>query len=211
VNGEEVHNLTLLGKIVKANDSSTSLMYTIDDGTGTCEVKIWVDADDADGQNQNKAEWKVGAYVRVYGHLRAFQGQRGVIAFNMRPVTDFNEITYHFLEVVYCNSHNASRAATAGAAPATAAMGGDSAYAAPSAGAPAAAMPAAGGSANDQVFAIFNGPQGHGESGVRVDDVVTQLNGRFTEAQVRESVEHLVNEGHLYSTIDDDHFKSTLL
>jgi replication factor A2 len=40
---------------------------------------------------------------------------------------------------------------------------------------------------------------------------VTQLNGRFTEAQVRESVEHLVNEGHLYSTIDDDHFKSTLL
>ena len=110
MNGEEVHNLTLLGKIVKANDSSTSLMYTIDDGTGTCEVKIWVDADDADGQNQNKAEWKVGAYVRVYGHLRAFQGQRGVIAFNMRPVTDFNEITYHFLEVVYCNSHNASRA-----------------------------------------------------------------------------------------------------
>jgi replication factor A2 len=72
-------------------------------------------------------------------------------------------------------------------------------------------MPAAGGSANNQVFAIFNGPQGHGESGVRVDDVVTQLNGRFTEAQVRESVEHLVNEGHLYSTIDDDHFKSTLL
>jgi replication factor A2 len=61
------------------------------------------------------------------------------------------------------------------------------------------------------VFAIFNGPQGHGESGVHVDDVVTQLNGRFTEAQVRESVEHLVNEGHLYSTIDDDHFKSTLL
>ena len=34
MNGEEVHNLTLLGKIVKANDSSTSLVYTIDDGTG---------------------------------------------------------------------------------------------------------------------------------------------------------------------------------
>jgi hypothetical protein len=45
VNGEEVHNLTLLGKIVKANDSSTSLVYTIDDGTGTVEVKMWVDAE----------------------------------------------------------------------------------------------------------------------------------------------------------------------
>ena len=31
VNGEEVHNLTLLGKIVSANDSSTSQVYTIDD------------------------------------------------------------------------------------------------------------------------------------------------------------------------------------
>ena len=86
-----------------------------------------------------------------------------MIAFNLRPVTDFNEITYHFLEVVYCNAHNASRAATARAAPADRRAGpADTAYAAPSAGAPAAAMPAAGGSANDQVFAIFNGPQGHG-------------------------------------------------
>jgi replication factor A2 len=62
--------------------------------------------EDADGQAANRAEWKLGSYVRVYGHLRAFQGQRGVIAFNMRPVTDFNEITYHFLEVIYCNAHN---------------------------------------------------------------------------------------------------------
>jgi replication factor A2 len=47
--------------------------------------------------------------------------------------------------------------------------------------------------------------------GVHVNEVVQQLNGRFSEPQVREAVEHLVNEGHLYSTIDDDHFKSTLL
>ena len=46
---------------------------------------------------------------------------------------------------------------------------------------------------------------------MKIDVVVQQLNGRFTEAQVREAVEHLVNEGHLYSTIDDDHFKSTNL
>ena len=30
-----------------------------------------------------------------------------------------------------------------------------------------------------------------------------------TEGQVRSVVEALVNEGHLYSTIDDDHFKAT--
>ena len=29
------------------------------------------------------------------------------------------------------------------------------------------------------------------------------------EAQVRSIVQELVDDGHLYSTIDDDHFKST--
>ena len=40
----------------------------------------------------------MGQYVRVYtGHVRVFKGVRSVIAFNLRPVTDFNEVTYHFL------------------------------------------------------------------------------------------------------------------
>ena len=84
------------------------------------------------------------------------------------------------------------------------------AYAAPSS-APAAAVNAAGGSCVDQAKAIFEGPDGRRDEGVKIDVVAQQLNGRFTEAQVREAVEHLVNEGHLYSTIDDDHFKSTNL
>ena len=64
---------------------------------------------------------------------------------------------------------------------------------------------------HDQAKAIFEGPDGRRDEGVKIDVVAQQLNGRFTEAQVREAVEHLVNEGHLYSTIDDDHFKSTNL
>ena len=73
------------------------------------------------------------------------------------------------------------------------------------------AAPAAGGSCSDDVFSIFNGPQGQDPNGVNIADVVAALNGRFTDAQVREAVESLVNDGHLYSTIDDAHFRSTLL
>lgn len=224
VNGEEVHNLTLLGKVVSSTDSATSLIYTINDGTGTTEVKMWIDQEDADSHAQIKSDCRVGQYVRVYGHLRSFQGSRSVIAFNIRPVTDFNEITFHFLEVVYCNAHNASKAhaasAAAGAAPTDSYAAGTAAntygggaYAPPT----AAATPgqaggvASGGSCQDQVQAIFNGPQGSSDQGIHVNDVVQQLNGRFTNQQVRDAVEHLVNEGHLYSTIDDDHFKSTMM
>jgi hypothetical protein len=51
----------------------------------------------------NGAVGGVGSYVRVYGNLRSFQGKTNVVAFSVRPVTDFNEVTYHSLEV----SHHA--------------------------------------------------------------------------------------------------------
>jgi hypothetical protein len=40
---------------------------------------------------QRKAECRVGVYVRVHGHMREFNGERGIIAFSIRPVTDYNE------------------------------------------------------------------------------------------------------------------------
>ena len=211
VNGEEVHNITLLGKVIEATDTATNQVYTLDDGTGTVVVKQWVDADDADAASKKDAV-TVGKYARVYGHVKQFGSDPSVVAFSVRPVEDHNEVTYHFLEAVYCNSHNASRADAKPAAPGAgdAAAAAGTAYAAPSS-APAAAVNAAGGSCVDQAKAIFEGPDGRRDEGVKIDVVAQQLNGRFTEAQVREAVEHLVNEGHLYSTIDDDHFKSTNL
>ena len=202
VNGEEVHNITLLGKIIEASDTATNQVYTLDDGTGTVIVKQWVDADDADASSR-KDELVVGKYARVYGHVKQFGSDTSVVAFSVRPVQDHNEVTYHFLEAVYCNSHNAQRADAKSAA--------GTAYAAPSSAPASAPAVDPGGSCVDQAKAIFEGPDGRRDEGVKIDVVVQQLNGRFTEAQVREAVEHLVNEGHLYSTIDDDHFKSTNL
>jgi replication factor A2 len=204
-----VHNLTLLGKIVGVKVEATKQEYTIDDGTGVVNVKLWLDAEDASVAGGSV---EVGQYVRVYGHIRVFQGTRSVIAFNLRPVTDFNEITYHFLEVVYCNSHNGVRAAAAPKDAAAAAQGpaGDNAFAAPGATL-AVAAGAAGGSCLDSVNAIFNGPLGGDANGVNVQTAIAALNGRFNDEQVRQAVESLVNDGHLYSTIDDAHFRSTLL
>ena len=42
-----------------------------------------------------------GMYVRVVGHLRSFNKQRNMMAFHVRPVEDFNEISHHLSEVIY--------------------------------------------------------------------------------------------------------------
>jgi hypothetical protein len=38
--------------------------------------------------------------VRVFGTIRMFQGAKSVVAYSIRPVVDFNEVTFHFLEVI---------------------------------------------------------------------------------------------------------------
>lgn len=40
-------------------------------------------------------------------------------------------------------------------------------------------------------------------------DLIHRIRGIATEDQVREQLDLLVNEGYLYTTIDDDHFKAT--
>ena len=40
--------------------------------------------------------------MRIVGHLKSFkENSRSLIAFYLTPVTDFNEITYHMLDVIH--------------------------------------------------------------------------------------------------------------
>lgn len=224
IDGVDVHNVTVVGKIVSATEQSTCLIYKIDDGTGKVEVRFWIDSDDSELLNRNKAEWQVGTYVRVTGQLRTFQGQRNIVAFQIRPVTDFNEVTYHLLEVVYAHLHRTNGMKATGA-PAAAGMPGSGAAGmvpgmttpGPAAKPSIPAMGAGGigmGSGMDpcqqMVLSVFNSEYARSRDiGVGFDELCQNLNGQFTPAQIRQAVDFLVNDGHVYSTIDENHFKST--
>lgn len=215
--------LTLVGKILDASEHASSTVLRVDDGTGIVSIKYWGDADDegaADGAGGDgaaavrRAAWQPGAYVRVHGNLRAFDGARSLVAFNVRPVSDHNEITYHLAQCMFQHAHLAkTHGGGAGSATAIAATAGGAAAA------PAAAVKAddAGGDPNAvgadgltgaqreakaQVAALGGGPQG-----AAVDDVVAALAGRFAEPLVRDAVGFLLEEGHLYSTVDENHVK----
>ena len=47
-----------------------------------------------------------GTYVRVYGHLRQWQKSLNVVAFRIKPIEAFDEVTYHNLEVIRVHLHN---------------------------------------------------------------------------------------------------------
>ena len=45
--------------------------------------------------------YRENSYVRVYGHMKSLQDKKCLVAFKIAPVKDFNEITYHMLDVIH--------------------------------------------------------------------------------------------------------------
>lgn len=232
VDGVDVNNVTLIGMVFNKEEKATDVSFLLDDGTGRVEVKRWIDGQDTH-ESMEMVTIQNGAYVRVHGHLRSFQGKRNVVAFSVRSVTDFNEITFHFLECIYVHLYHVKSTGTQ-VAPGLAnasAFGGSKPMQGPTNtsnyGAPASTgaglagnynqyMPsntvADGGSMNEcqkRVHAVFEEPANLKiEAGLHVDEVARRVVG-FSKKQVRDAIEFLVNEGLIYSTIDDDHYKST--
>ena len=65
------------------------------------------------------------------------------------------------------------------------------------------------GAAQETVMAYFTS-YAQTDIGCTIADCVNAMAPQgVTDAQVRTAVENLVNEGHLYSTIDDEHYKAT--
>jgi replication factor A2 len=196
--------ITLVGKIASIQDSATVVVLTLDDGTGRCPVKFFPGSEEDEYEKQKRAEWRIGAYVRVHGHLGNMGTSQAVIAFAIRPIAEHNEVTFHFLQAIFQRAHLAQGAANSPAAPAqTAGLGG---Y-----GVPAAAyVPAGGGAAGNAVFQevqnIFQ--EEPSEVGLTAEQVMSRTGGRLSAAAVQAAIRHLVDEGTLYSTIDEHHWKA---
>jgi replication factor A2 len=95
--------ITFVGQIRNVSTQTTNITYKVDDGTGTVEVKQWIDSDTSNSdqggiEDINKSKLVENAYCRVWGKLKAFNNKRHVGAHVIRPITDYNEVNYHLLE-----------------------------------------------------------------------------------------------------------------
>ena len=100
----EISQISFVGQIRNISTQTTNVTYKLDDGTGTIEVKQWIDADatsmDVDGTT-SKPKLIENEWARVWGRLKAFNNKRHVGAHVIRPIADKMEIQYHLLESTY--------------------------------------------------------------------------------------------------------------
>ncbi|XP_013876696.1 replication protein A 32 kDa subunit [Austrofundulus limnaeus] len=202
----EVSQVTIVGIIRTTDKSMTNIQYKVDDMTGApMDVKQWVDTEDP---SVDSALLPPGAYVKVSGNLRSFQNHRSIVAFSVRPLEDMNEITSHMLEVVQAHMDLSKPQST------TVAVGGTSSNQSPMSRSTSAVT------AGNNPSAIFNGlsatqnqvlslirscldPQG-----ISIQEIKQRFGG-ISLTVIKQAVEFLSNEGHIFSTIDEDHYRST--
>lgn len=192
-----------MGKVSNVKEDQVTFNMTLDDGTGCIAVKMFINNDgNEDLERQQRAELVNGIYVRVFGHIHQYMNDSQINAFSIRPITDHNEVTYHLSQVIFQHLH-----LTKGSA-------GQPQQAMPAAVNPTAPAPTGmpGGMApvDTEVLNIFNTADTSSDTGLTVADIITHSNNRFDHGTVMASINRLVDEGHLYSTIDDAHWKSCL-
>jgi len=209
IDGKDVSQVTVVGQILRVAEQATNLNIQLDDGTGKIDVRIWVETEDNEYLHQKKTEWREGVYVRVIGNLRAFNSNRSLVAFRIRPITDFNELTFHLLEVIYVHLYNTRGPLhhTGGSA-----VGfNNSNTNVNNANMQNSFLPSqAQGDFNALQSAILEltGPSA-GQAGVNIAVLTQKLSQLGSPQDIKTAIEFLTDEGHLYTTLDDHTYKST--
>ena len=212
VDGKKVGLVTMVGVVRNIESKTTKVTYRIQDHTGAIDCAEWIDSDDGEAKELGVRE---GQYVRIFGQLKTFENVSSVTAHCVRLVNDPNELTAHLCDIIFAHLL-ATKGDLDAKAPPMMASGGT--FHAPTAGAGGQTInPGAYGSVGgemdgftpDQKKVLGEISAVHDDTGASISSINSALMGQLSEAKIREIIEWLSNEGHVYSTIDDDHFKST--
>jgi replication factor A2 len=209
VDDVELHTVKLIGKIFEIHDESTAFTFKLNDGTGEMDCKKWKETDMV-----TQMSFQGGETVRVVGTIREFSGRLHLLVYNVSLVQDWNEVTHHILDVIFTHLQN-----TKGRVP----VNDSFAHAAPSGmqnfGTPARGQ---GPSLNNAIKKedkldedVFNAYRAGAsrQEGLHYGEVqqVLRSNGiNISQDQLVRVVVKLCNNGRLYTTIDEEHYRPTV-
>uniref|UniRef100_R4G3R1 Putative replication protein a 32 kDa subunit n=1 Tax=Rhodnius prolixus TaxID=13249 RepID=R4G3R1_RHOPR len=200
INNIEVQVVKVLGIIKTVDIKSIKISYTIQDPTGTIEGISYLETDTDTPETVIE-----NTYCVMIGSVRSQNDTKHIMIFNVLPVTDFNEIMEHYLAIIHMPlKANTLDSTEFEQKPIKQEM--LSSY----------------GTANEKlsdvnyfdmdpkfkrVYEVISKSQS--ESGISMDELFSSLTGKIQRDQIRSALEYLVGEGHIFTTIDENHFKST--
>ena len=213
IDGAHVSQVTLVGQIRRLNSATTNLKIDLDDGTGTMEVRKYVEPEK---QEEAAAGLELDAWVRVYGSCKTFNSKHFISARLIRPVANYNEVSYHMLEASFVHLYNTRGVPGGASKPAPGAAGGggggnDSMFV--DGGGGDAGYNAGGGGNQPKLAGAppearkmynFLEHQPNGSDGINIK-VIEQGTG-MVMGTILKAADHLLGQGLIYTTVDDEHW-----
>ncbi|XP_010525873.1 PREDICTED: replication protein A 32 kDa subunit A [Tarenaya hassleriana] len=213
INDIAVTNVTLVGLVFEKNDTKfTEVSFALDDGTGKIDCKRWVN----EAFDTREMEMvKDGTYVRLNGHLKSFQGKKQLLVFSVRPITDFNEVTFHYIECIHFYSRNSksqqvgsvTQSPMANSSVNATFQGGSNTIQAASSN-HVSSQNEGGGRKNldEMILDYLKQPScTDQQQGIHLDEISQQL--KIPKNKLENVIHSLESDGLIYSTIDEFHFK----
>jgi len=205
VEGAEVGMVVVVGRVQTMEKAATKSTYQIQDDSGVLEVIQWLE------EGTNQPEFSEGSPVKVIGSIRTQGEKKHIMAFKISPVPTQEEYDAHMLEIVYSHLKlrqlqqkiNGQIGASDGSL-SNSMMGGGLGVQGVAVNSSAQSF---GNKNYDLVYGMIK--QSMDESGLDRDSIFNQLRMKMSKVEMDNSLDFLSSEGHIYSTIDEDHFKTT--
>lgn len=210
VEGMEVGMVAVVGIVDSVDHQATKSIYFVRDDSGRIEAMQWKDENASAGEDIEE-----NSYIRIVGSVRSQGDKKHIMVFRALRVSGDEEIDAHSLEVEHAklkirqmtdkeNSRIGVNTSSIGGG-----IGfGQTQMSTSFSGASQSATLISGLTSNqDIVYRMLRGCLQ--EEGLSRDELFKQVGGRMSRHDMDNALEHLSNEGHIYSTTDDNHFKST--
>lgn len=159
--------------------------------TDTVTAIMWLEAD------KNPAETpctQLNTYARIYGLVRSQNNQRHVLILRMYPIEDLNELTCHFMEVMYFILSASKSEKEPNVSNTSNIIMSDSTM--------------SGMSPEQATILEIVRSANESECGIEKRDILAQI-PKHIVPRVDEILDFLLCEGHIYTTSSEDFFKAT--
>eukprot|EP01147_Barroeca_monosierra_P000751 gene751-4043_t len=228
INNKNVDKVVLIGVIRRKDQKATRISYQIEDHTGMIDVMQYLSGgDDDDPQHvpEEVAQNREGRYVRVVAAIRAPEDDaKRLNAFLVTPIDDLNQVTHHLLSLIHTHltcthgivsEHKLGRVQgqSASAEGLVGKMGFEGGPTGGNTYMDTTTINQAGTGLPRNLQAVLHVIQTEGsahETGINIDTILDRLRPQgFSESHIRAAIEELLNEGQVYTTINDQFLKST--
>lgn len=201
ISGYPVSMMTVVGIVRNIELTSTKIVYTVQDWSGIITGMLWLEGETGDDQKStNVIE---NTYCRMTGTKRMQDSKPCLFIYSIVPIENLTELTYHFLQIVHIPLKAAEMAEQS-----------VNQLSIPNSHLDVTMSNVMGSTDGlsltphqRQVYGMLQMCQN--DTGMHKKLIFEELKSRMSMLDIEKALEFLTSEGHVYCTIDDEHFKVT--